>query len=372
MTTVSGFDWQFYLEYNKDVLDQFGDKEYSAVLHYNTHGCAENRIYSEQMLYSSYPFMLHFDWEYYRNNNSDLKDLLKYQLIDHYIYQGSKEKRDIFFSNSLFNFLIIKEKSMPAYNDKISVIIPVFNRHDLLKASIESIINQTHANLEVIIVDDGSDDYTKNVIKQFIKDPRVTVLTNATNYGCYPSINLGLNMCSGDYITVHGSDDVSIPTRLQTMIHEAKTDNKLMIGNYILRTHYESFDNVNIESFYNIFIDTTSANLINANHCYECCKPLVSLGTLMYHSSVFDKIGSYENIRKGGDMILFEKFLKEYENIVFTDLDCSHRYLTKYNQGTHYSIIGEILYLSPEMNKQNITNQDDSFDINYYRQQLRN
>ena len=49
-------------------------------------------------------------------------------------------------------------------------------------------------------------------------------------------------------------------------------------------------------------------------HNNECCKPLVSLGTLIYHKSVFNLLGEYENIRKGGDMVFFEKFLYNYEN----------------------------------------------------------
>jgi hypothetical protein len=107
-------------------------------------------------------------------------------------------------------------------------------------------------------------------------------------------------------------------------------------------------------------------------HNYECCKPLISLGTLMYHKSVYNKIGDYENIRKGGDMVFFEKYIYIYENIKFFKNDCSHRYLTKMLSGSTYSIIDDILYLSLDLNKQNLTQQDIPFNINYYREKLYN
>ena len=67
-----------------------------------------------------------------------------------------------------------------------------------------------------------------------------------------------------------------------------------------------------------------------------------------------------------------EKFLYTYENVKFYKNDCSHRYLTKILSGLTYHIIDDILYLSLDFNKQNLTQQQIPFNINYYREKMYN
>lgn len=368
MAEIIDFDWEFYLLFNNDVTEIYGHNKYAAMLHYNVHGKDENRIHNEAMLFKSFPFMVHFDWEHYRNNNNDLKQITnRFKLINHYLYQGYKEDRSINFNTSIYPYFNFTRCPILSTQPKLTVIMPVYNRCDLLKSTIDSIINQTYRNIELIIINDNSDDDSMDIIEQYTHLPNVIILSNNNNYGCYASINLALNLSSGDYITTHGSDDISFHDRYMKLMSIMVQKKLIMSGNYILRSHLSNFNNIDIYNTKDIFAKVITQNLANKNHTYECCKPLVSLGTLIYHKSVFNKLGKYENVRKGGDMIYFEKFLNKYEGVTFTDLDCSHRYLTKYNKGIHYEIIDEILYMSAEMDKQNITSQNISFNINDYR-----
>lgn len=366
------FDWEFYLSFNSDLKQTFGLCEQSAITHYKNHGCNEGRIINEQMLYTAYPFMIHFDHEYYKNNNLDLNNIdNKYTLIKHYLFQGYKEKRKINFNTSIypyFSFNKIKEFTGPL----LSVIMPVYNRSELLITAIESIINQTYQNLELIIINDGSNIATTNIIATYENNSKITILNNMKNYGCYPSINLALNLCNGEYITIHGSDDISLHDRYEKTMNKMIDNNLQMCGNYILRTHLPDFANIDINDKEFIFAKIVTQNLLNKHHNSECCKPLVSLGTLVYKRTVFDKLGIFENIRKGGDMVFFEKYLYNYENVRFSDVDCSHRYLTMNNKGDKYEIIDEILYLSAEMNSDNLTGQNITFDIMTHRNKLYN
>lgn len=312
--------------------------------------------------------MLHFDHEYYRQNNNDLMEICdRYKLIKHYLFQGYLENRKINFNTSIFlyfNFELCK----PITNEpKLSIIMPVYNRSEILKSAIDSILLQTYRNFELIIVDDNSDEKTKDVLNTYLDNNKITILTNCINYGCYTSVNLALNLCNGTFITIHGSDDISLHDRFTRSINKMIQNKLLMCGNYILRSHFENFNDIDIIDSRKIFEKIITKNLYIENHNAECCKPIVSLGTLIYHKSVFDNLGTFENIRKGGDMVFFEKFLHNYENITFQDNDCSHRYLTNYLKGNYYEIIDEILYISAKMNKENITIQDISFNIIKYR-----
>ena len=371
------FDWEFYIDYNHDILDFYEPTKEQAYLHYLEYGISENRIISEEMLYDEYPYIKFFDTDYYFDNNLDLKLLnTKFKLIKHFLLQGFKELRPINFFSSVFNcfnfkpekYLTIKIKSTP----KVSIIIPVYNRSSNISKCIDSLLNQTYKNLEIIIVNDSSDDTTFTQLEKYISHPQIIILSNLLNYGCYPSINLALNIASGEYITIHGSDDVSFSYRIESMINKMLDLNLLMCGTYILRTHLKSFDSLNLSNPKNIFNSIITTRGLQYNHTNECCKPLVSLGTLLYHRSVYDKLGDYENIRKGGDMVFFEKFLFQYENIRFFKNDCSHRYLTKILSGSTYSIIDDILYLSLDFDNSNLTQQSIVFDINHYRDKLYN
>ena len=99
---------------------------------------------------------------------------------------------------------------------KISVLMAVYNREDLLNQSITSVLNQTFTNFEFIISDNASTDNSLAIIKKYaVKDSRIKVLRNTTNLGHIKNRNILLNAAKADFIAWCDSDDVSIPERLQ-------------------------------------------------------------------------------------------------------------------------------------------------------------
>lgn len=93
----------------------------------------------------------------------------------------------------------------------ISVIVPVYNVKEYLNTCVESILNQTHENLEVILVDDGSTDGSGEICDSYAKtDTRVQVL-HTTNGGQAAARNRGIEVCKGEYLTFIDSDDSMEP-----------------------------------------------------------------------------------------------------------------------------------------------------------------
>lgn len=89
----------------------------------------------------------------------------------------------------------------------VSVIVPVYNVEKYLRKCIESIINQTHANLEIILVNDGSQDQCPAICDEYATmDKRIKVIHQA-NGGLSDARNTGLDICQGDYIYLVDSDD---------------------------------------------------------------------------------------------------------------------------------------------------------------------
>lgn len=99
---------------------------------------------------------------------------------------------------------------------EISVVMPVYNSGKFLEESIESILNQTFDNFELIIIYDKSPDNSKQIIDQYTKtDDRIILVENEIKLGIAAARNRGLEIARGKYIAVMDSDDVSLPRRLE-------------------------------------------------------------------------------------------------------------------------------------------------------------
>ena len=107
----------------------------------------------------------------------------------------------------LFFFLLYKSKeNFINFDEKISVIIPTYNREKTIITSINSVLKQTYYNLEVLIIDDGSNDNTESLISN-IKDSRIKYIKIKENKGACFARNLGIKLSTGKYITFQDSDD---------------------------------------------------------------------------------------------------------------------------------------------------------------------
>ena len=93
-------------------------------------------------------------------------------------------------------------------NKKVSVIVPTYNAEKYLSRSIDSIINQSYDNLEIIIIDDASTDKSKDIIKKYASiDNRIRTFYSEINQGVSRSRNIGLKSFSGDYVVFLDADD---------------------------------------------------------------------------------------------------------------------------------------------------------------------
>ena len=89
---------------------------------------------------------------------------------------------------------------------KVSVIVPVYNVEKYLKQCLDSIVNQTYKNLEIIIVNDGTKDNSMKIVEEYLQDKRIKVI-NKENGGLGSARNRGIEEATGDYISFVDSDD---------------------------------------------------------------------------------------------------------------------------------------------------------------------
>jgi glycosyltransferase involved in cell wall biosynthesis len=99
----------------------------------------------------------------------------------------------------------------------VSVVIPAFNRADLIGRAIDSVLQQTYAEFEITVVDDASTDNTAAVVGA-IQDPRVRYLSSERNAGASAARNMGIHAASGDFVAFLDSDDVWMPNKLELQL----------------------------------------------------------------------------------------------------------------------------------------------------------
>ncbi len=121
-------------------------------------------------------------------------------------------------------------------NPEISIIITAYNTEEYIAQAIESALAQTEKNLELIVVDDASNDNTVKIIKSF-SDPRLNLFINSQNFGQDYSRNFAIKKATGKWIAILDSDDWFAPDRLEKLLHYAYAENADMIVDdlYLIR-----------------------------------------------------------------------------------------------------------------------------------------
>src|SRR6056297_1399486 len=113
----------------------------------------------------------------------------------------------------------------------VSVIVPTYNRADSLPRTIDSVLAQTHDDLELVVVDDASTDDTETVVERY-EDDRVTYLEHATNRGGSAARNTGIRASDGDYVAFLDSDDEWHPEKLERQVRELESRSEEWVAAY--------------------------------------------------------------------------------------------------------------------------------------------
>jgi glycosyltransferase involved in cell wall biosynthesis len=101
----------------------------------------------------------------------------------------------------------------------VSVVMPVYNAEKYVKESVESILNQTYKNFELIVIDDGSKDKSFEIVAELAaKDKRIKLLKNDRNLGVSATRNKCIDFSDGEYVALMDSDDISLPKRLEKQV----------------------------------------------------------------------------------------------------------------------------------------------------------
>lgn len=171
---------------------------------------------------------------------------------------------------------------------KVSIVIPVFNAEKYLKECIDSALNQTYKDIEIIAVDDGSTDSSPEILKKY--ENKITTISKK-NGGTASALNAGIKVMSGDWFKWLSADDVLYSNAINDLIHEAKNIEDKTKS--ILYSHYDIIDQDSkkidefIEPDYNDMAQF-DFNVILLDHF------IGNGSSSMIHKSTIEKFGSFD------------------------------------------------------------------------------
>ena len=155
-------------------------------------------------------------------------------------------------------------------SELVSVVIPVYNSENYLEECLNSVLDQTYENIEIIVIDDGSTDSSPEILKKY--SHRINVISQKNN-GLASALNLGINNMNGNWFKWFSPDDVMHPYTIQILVDEIKNNpsNTIVYSNWeiineygkILREFNES--NYNDLSAFEYNIRLLDGQLINVN-----------------------------------------------------------------------------------------------------------
>ncbi len=310
------FDAKWYLEHNPDVAAAKADP----VEHYLTIGWKEDR-----------PTSPYFDGQAYLRMYSDVAEADMNPLA-HYELFGKKEGRTRerlqgkrFYRNNL--------------SVKFSIIMPTYNRKNLIGMAIDSLLRQTYRNFELIIVDDGSIDCTGEFLKKkYGKEISTGIIRYfyQKNSGCCKARNFGLKMAKNDWIAYLDSDNELANDFLETMASAIEC-------------------NPETKTFYGKLITKNDGRIIGREFDYNrlISQNFIDLGTFVHHRSVYEKLGGFdENMTRLVDYDVITRYTKIFKPI-FID-----RIVVNYNDSVEYDRITTSANLMDNWNYYKIKNTD--------------
>jgi len=203
-------------------------------------------------------------------------------------------------------YTLVEQSSHPA----ISVLMTAYNSELFIRKAIQSVLDQTFSDFELIVYNDGSTDRTVAVVKEFA-DPRIRLLSSEKNRGVTYARQTTLSLAKGKYVAILDSDDIAFPTRLEKQYKFLETHpdvklcggNAVVIdekGNHIVETLIPFYrpEELKVKLFFNnIFVNST----------------------VMYRREEVLSLGGYRDRVLAEDYDLFVRLANLYEIYILTE-----------------------------------------------------
>lgn len=205
--------------------------------------------------------------------------------------------------------------------DLVSVVIPAYNHEKFIGETLDSVLNQSHSHLEVIVIDDGSTDATGAIVKSY-RDPRV-VYVYQDNQDAFNTLNRCFKMAKGNFISVLNSDDKYHPDRLRRLIEIQKKRKAACIFSDIQAISEVGDEFVDPNFWWNQWHQKNRRFYFECNDLYTAFLKgnfMVTTSNLFITAEAAKKVGEFCSLRYLHDYdYIFRMMLAFPKNVVYLD-----------------------------------------------------
>lgn len=194
---------------------------------------------------------------------------------------------------------MIKDKEFEVIDERVSIIMPAYNCQDFIGKAIESVINQTYQNWELIVVDDCSSDQTVEIITNYAnQESRIVLKRNKENRGAAYSRNKGIKYAQGEYIAFLDSDDLWDQKKLEMQVDFMKKNKSLFSCTYYRKINEKG--------------EETGQYIKDKSKIYykDLLKNCPGNSTVMYNAKILGKT-FIPDIKKRNDYVMWLKVIKK-------------------------------------------------------------
>ncbi|NLT51847.1 MAG: glycosyltransferase [Ignavibacteria bacterium] len=211
------------------------------------------------------------------------------------------------------------------HNELVSVIITTFNGEKFIRESVDSIVRQTYKNLEIIVIDDGSNDNTADIIKS-ISDNRIKYFRTENN-GHVSALNYGLSLSNGDYVSILDHDDIAMPQKIEKQMNCILSNPELGVISHFFLVMDERG-----KIIYEIHLPKEDEEIKKE----LCLQNIISHSGVLYKKKIVLEAGGYRE--KYGKIADYDLWLRLRLNTKFINLDEMLLKYRKHNNGQSFSL----------------------------------
>ncbi len=216
----------------------------------------------------------------------------------------------------------IKIESSDFMNELVSIVIPTYKRPGMLKRAIDSCLNQTYSNIEILIVDDNNPDTsgrkkTEDFMQEYKSNKKVRYIKRDSNGGGCLSRNTGIEAANGEYLAFLDDDDYFFENKIEKQLNFMKKNN--LDASF---SGSETYD----ENISKIVKTQTHANFEKYDNIlvYHLVEMIVSPQTFMYKTEVIKSLGGFDNVSAGQEYyLMYKTIINDYK------IGCIHDVLTR-------------------------------------------
>lgn len=199
----------------------------------------------------------------------------------------------------------------------ISIIIPIYNVENYIRKCLESVINQTYKNIEIIIVNDGTEDNSMHIVEEYLQDKRIKII-NKKNGGLSSARNKGLEYAIGDYILFVDSDDWLELNMIENLIINIQDEDIIIFKYYYFDHQKNLIIKNNLKTYYELPEKIKGTEFLYHELPYSCWSKLYKKDFLKKNNFKFleilyeDTFWNLETLCLASNVKFLDKFYYYY------------------------------------------------------------